>query len=602
LEDNLQQLCYTLEPFSEDNQIGFLTKFWHQHLKLQEGNQQQLETYARALIEKLAQSISDKEKQFTGIPLQTRMLAEAFEKEVETFCLSQKSELQLPKQLCLVDLYRKIIKDKMYIFKSKGEIAEEQHNDIIMNDISITKNHQKLALEVLVPEMKDTVLQIEESDMLAPEAISRIGIVQYVDDKPHFIHRTFAEYYVADFLVTQLTKETCFLLEILYILFKILLGADYEVIRFFLDGLMVRPEKSKVINQYGEQIYQIWRAKRVYILLKVKRKKRVIKGKFKTLIFRAVEEGNAHIIDFFFSSLKATGHSDTVNKLLLYKDTYSGNAWQFAASSGHIKTLETLWSWGREVQVNLKDDLFLPKDWNGQTAWDVAAENGNKEILEKLWGWGREVQVNLKEDLLLSKGRYYGKTAWDIAAENGNKEILENLWAWGREVQVNLKDDLLLTKGYYGHTAFYIAAEKGNKEILEKLWGWGRKVQVNLKDDLLLAKGRNGQTAWDIAAWHGKKEILEKLWGWGREVQINLKDDLLLTKGYHGQTAFYIAAEEGNIEILEKLWGWGREVQVNLKDDLLLAKVCYGKSAWDLLVEKGNKKILKKLSVWAREV
>jgi NTP pyrophosphatase (non-canonical NTP hydrolase) len=71
LEDNLHQLCYTLEPFSEKNQVGFLRKVWHQHSKLQEGNQQQLETYARTLIEKLAQSISDKEKEFTGIPLQT---------------------------------------------------------------------------------------------------------------------------------------------------------------------------------------------------------------------------------------------------------------------------------------------------------------------------------------------------------------------------------------------------------------------------------------------------------------------------------------------------------------------------------------------------
>jgi len=117
LEDNLQQLCYTLEPFSEDNQVGFLTKFWHKHSKLVEGNQQQLETYARALIEKLAKSISDKKKEFTGIPLQTRMLAEAFEKEVKTYCLSQKSEPELPKQLRLVDLYRKLIKEKMNIFK-----------------------------------------------------------------------------------------------------------------------------------------------------------------------------------------------------------------------------------------------------------------------------------------------------------------------------------------------------------------------------------------------------------------------------------------------------------------------------------------------------
>jgi hypothetical protein len=28
LEDKLQQLSYTLEPFSEENQVEFLTKFW----------------------------------------------------------------------------------------------------------------------------------------------------------------------------------------------------------------------------------------------------------------------------------------------------------------------------------------------------------------------------------------------------------------------------------------------------------------------------------------------------------------------------------------------------------------------------------------------
>jgi len=64
----------------------------------------------------------------------------------------------------------------------------------------------ELALEVLLPELKDTVLKLAEADMLAPEAIFRIGIVQYVDDKHHFINRTFAEYYVADILATKLTK------------------------------------------------------------------------------------------------------------------------------------------------------------------------------------------------------------------------------------------------------------------------------------------------------------------------------------------------------------------------------------------------------------
>ena len=48
-------------------------------------NQDRLQIYAEVLIRKLAQTISDKDKQFTGIPLQTRVLAEAFEEEFRSF-------------------------------------------------------------------------------------------------------------------------------------------------------------------------------------------------------------------------------------------------------------------------------------------------------------------------------------------------------------------------------------------------------------------------------------------------------------------------------------------------------------------------------------
>jgi len=66
--------------------------------------------------------------------------------------------------------------------------------------------------------------------------------------------------------------------------------------------------------------------------------------------------------------------------------------------------LDELSGWGRELQVNHKDDLLLAKDFVGETAWDKAADKGKKEILEKLWDWGRELQLNLKDDLLLAKG------------------------------------------------------------------------------------------------------------------------------------------------------------------------------------------------------
>jgi hypothetical protein len=121
------------------------------------------------------------------------------------------------------------------------------------------------------------------------------------------------------------------------------------------------------------------------------------------VLCEAAREGSANIIDFIFSSLKATGKSDTINKLLLQKDKFVKSAWHEAANFNQVKTLDALWGWGRKVKVNFKDELLLAKVRFGLTAWDIAAEHSNKEILEKLWSWGREVQVNLKDELLLPK-------------------------------------------------------------------------------------------------------------------------------------------------------------------------------------------------------
>jgi len=97
LEDSLQQLSYNLQPFSEEEQVEFLKKFWLQNSNLEATKPQWLTDYAKTLITKLAHSISDKDKAFTGIPLQTRMLSEAFKESVNAFYLSEKSEPKLLK-------------------------------------------------------------------------------------------------------------------------------------------------------------------------------------------------------------------------------------------------------------------------------------------------------------------------------------------------------------------------------------------------------------------------------------------------------------------------------------------------------------------------
>jgi hypothetical protein len=452
-----------LEPFSEGVKVAFLTKFWHHHSELQEGNQKHLETYATALINELAKSISDRGKGFTGIPLQTRLLAEAYKKEVKTYCLKQKSDPELNIHLRLVDLYAKFIIEKINIFKSKGKVAEEQLNDIIKFGISVNKNQQKLALEVLLPELKDTFLKLEGYEVLPPEVISGIGIVQYVDDKPYFIHRTFAEYSVAEFMATQLTKETRYLLGILNILFNLTIQKEYAVINFFLNELLIIPEESKLIKQYGKEICKIWKAKRIYKIFQNK-KYNFSRKKLMTVLCRAAADGYDHIVDFVFCGLKATKNLGIIKQLLLHMNQDVITLTRRATKRGNIEKLQSLLFWGRMVNANLKDDPLLSHDFIEKTAWVLAAGRGNKEILNKLWCYGRELKVNLKDDLLLVKD-IFEKTAWIRAAENIDKEILDKLWYYGREAKVNLKDDLLLATDCYGETAWLKAAVSGDKSF-----------------------------------------------------------------------------------------------------------------------------------------
>jgi hypothetical protein len=80
-----------------------------------------------------------------------------------------------------------------------------------------------------------------------------MGIAQkHVEPKPHFIHRTFADYYVADYLVSSFTEwnkpseqAQVFLLKYIFI------EEDYRVIRNFIEGLLPMSKSSKeVLKQY----------------------------------------------------------------------------------------------------------------------------------------------------------------------------------------------------------------------------------------------------------------------------------------------------------------------------------------------------------------
>jgi hypothetical protein len=204
LEEKLLQLSYIIEPFSEKDQIEFLTKFlkvkeWFTEPedKEKEVERSKLEVYAKELIKKLSISISDNVRKFIGIPLLTQMMAQAFDEEVTTFCQSDDSMPELPFNLDLFRLYGKFIERKYDIYQEeKLQVSvnnmtaiEQRERDLK----SMREDHQLLALKVLFTEEQVALFQNNIDCSFSTDDLSRIGIVHVNGEgKPHFIHSTLA--------------------------------------------------------------------------------------------------------------------------------------------------------------------------------------------------------------------------------------------------------------------------------------------------------------------------------------------------------------------------------------------------------------------------
>jgi hypothetical protein len=449
LEDKLQQLSHTLQPFSEVEQFEFIKKFWLKNSNIEVMNQQRLKIYAQALIRKLAQSISDRDRQFTGIPLQTRMLAEAFEEEFRSFYVSEKSKPELPHKLDLLALYKRFIERKYDIYYE--EKSKFQQGNVGVNEIrkihsdTIKLQHQLLALEALFTVDQVTFLQSYNNATLSNEELARIGIAQRNSEgRPHFIHRTFAEFYAAEFLIKRFTMETKQHEQVqMFLLNVVLLGTECKVIRAFLDGLLTTSKPTKeILRQYGETLNGMWHKKKVKATLIVD----------KTQLHEAAEEDNVGIIEFLLNSLNTGESISAVKELLLAKDNQGQTAWHKAAEEGHVEVLNKLWVWAKELQLEpeeLRNEVLLLRDMYDNTAWYKAAEKGHVEVLNKLCDWAKDLQLKpeeLKNEVLLSKYKY-NETAWHKAAESGNVEVLQKLCDWAKELK--LKPEEIRNKVFF---------------------------------------------------------------------------------------------------------------------------------------------------------
>ncbi len=225
LENSLCTLGYTIEPFDHPCQVKFLTEHWSRE-RLTEPKliYEKLKEFGESCLSTLKQVLTNDEKDFAGVPLQCFLLAETFKDQAVEFGEPENSVLvgkALPRiqVKSITQLYELLVEQKIQIFTTRhmkkygqptSELAlEKVHTyisiDVVMADTdwisrlrtTFLDKETFAALKRMIPKWYVTFSQFQNGQ-LPREDILAVGMLEKIEAGSwKFVHRTFAEYFIA---------------------------------------------------------------------------------------------------------------------------------------------------------------------------------------------------------------------------------------------------------------------------------------------------------------------------------------------------------------------------------------------------------------------
>lgn len=289
---------------------------------------------------------------------------------------------------------------------------------------TLSEYHKVLAVRSLFDEKETEFLTSSSNNALQQfldpqrhleEEMVKIGIVvskDNTDDKPQFIHRTFAEFFAAQLLASMLKNPCGQQRE--FILQNILIKSKNKVIRAFLDALLGSNEyniKEDTLNSYGTLMKDL----RLYIIPNSAYNGLQDDDGRTSLLHVAFDEKNVNIAKFLLNCLNDVEHNDTRNYLI--NDKYP----QYYDETGLCTVVEIL-------STNLEQLKFIVRNGANLEARD---DRGRTVLyLAVVRGLRTEVIQCLIEDLganiycVNNESRY---TILHEAAMQGNLDVVKYL-------------------------------------------------------------------------------------------------------------------------------------------------------------------------------
>nr|CAD7416493.1 unnamed protein product [Timema poppensis] len=546
LEDELSVLSYKMKPFSKDDQREFLKTYWT--LLVPNIEQDRLEVFIEELLNRCTQSLNDARNNFCGIPLQTKMLADSFKQNLIDY--NDTKSFNIPKKIDLHKLFDTFIMikcddycDKLKLVDSKvavKRIKKRMYKEFV-------SNHKACAALYLFH--KDDILLISKECKCSIEETARdcihvfekeggnTGIIdKIVDGKVHFVHRSYAEYFFADWLCEN--YEQC-----LDFIHKKLFESNYKVcFDIFNQKIIIdRPLHNAVFqNNLKEVELLIFNGELVSSKDKLGRTPLHLAAGFNSAdIAKVLLDAESEVSSIDKLGYKPIQYGDMtlswgVVEIILTKESCTQNLVRIGEYiSDPLGKYQIGALFVKDGYANLTCFLLCngynvnaPVDNIGSSLLHLAADYGHLNIVKCLVDKGADInQPNRK-----------GFDPLHVATRSGHLEVVQFL--------VGLKQNFKESLGE--HKILLIASENGHTHIVNYLLDL---IDVNTVDS-------EGYTALHAAVRGGQLEVVQLLVK--RNAHINCKD-------VHGYTALKYCVRDGRLDVLEFLVK--NKGDINLSDE-----------------------------------
>jgi hypothetical protein len=206
LEKALNVTAFSMKKMSHLSQENVFKGIWKGKVK-EDIEERRLNEYVKGLP--LQANALVYQKNFTGCPFYISIIASVF---VEKLDISLRStNIILPQQLNLLKLYEKIVDRKLRIYETEKKGADltkaSVQDDYASLKETTLETLYKCSLLVTLPSELNPLSDVEKVSKIHPfiERVQygkdKIGIVMNaVNKKPHFVHRSIAEYFTAHWL------------------------------------------------------------------------------------------------------------------------------------------------------------------------------------------------------------------------------------------------------------------------------------------------------------------------------------------------------------------------------------------------------------------